>query len=195
MASVTPFRLWILASSIVLALVAMLWTRAGREPKPTADATGAAVMRTPAIVAPVISSRLLIPVSGVDPADLVDSYTQARGEGRVHDAIDIVAPRGTPVIAVADGSVLELFLSERGGTTLYQLARDGHTIYYYAHLDRYAEGMADGIALRQGDVIGYVGDSGNAGPGNTHLHFEITTTTDAKIYWGGTPQNPYPLLR
>jgi len=188
----TTLRSWILSAAVVLILVAVLWARADRE-------VSAAVASDPSVAAPaagpVLSSRLLIPVSGVDPADLVDTYAQARGEGRRHDAIDIVAPRGTPVVAVADGSVLKLFLSERGGIALYQLALDGHTIYYYAHLDRYAEGIADGSGLRQGDVIGYVGDSGNAGAGNYHLHFEITTTADASRYWGGTPQNPYPLLR
>jgi peptidoglycan LD-endopeptidase LytH len=91
--------------------------------------------------------------------------------------------------------VLKLFASVRGGTTLYELGTDRRTIYYYAHLDRYAAGMAEGKALRQGDVIAYVGNSGDAGAGNYHLHFEITTTTDPRRYWGGTPQNPYPLLR
>jgi peptidoglycan LD-endopeptidase LytH len=140
------------------------------------------------------SSRLLIPVRGVQAASLVDTYEQARGQGRRHDAIDIMAPRGTPVVAASDGVVMKLFESERGGTTLYQLAPDGRTIYYYAHLDRYAPGMAEGRALRRGEVLGYVGDTG-AEPGNYHLHFEVSTTLDPDQYWGGVPQNPYPLLR
>jgi len=138
---------------------------------------------------------LLVPVRGVKPGQLSDTYSQARGQGRRHDAIDIPAPRGTPVLATADGTVLKLFRSDRGGITLYELAPDRRTIYYYAHLDRYAAGMAESRALRQGEVIGYVGDSGNAGAGNYHLHFEITSTTDPRRYWAGTPQNPYPLLR
>jgi murein DD-endopeptidase MepM/ murein hydrolase activator NlpD len=139
--------------------------------------------------------RLLIPVLGVRAASLVDTYDQARGAGRRHDAIDIMAPRGTPVLATADGVVMKLFTSARGGTTLYEMAPDGRTIYYYAHLDRYAPGIAQGKTLRRGDVLGYVGNTGDAGPGNYHLHFEVTTTADPAKYWGGAPQNPYPLLR
>lgn len=138
---------------------------------------------------------LLIPVQGVEASSLVDTYLQARGQGRRHDAIDIMAPRGTPVLAVADGVVMKLFRSERGGITLYELAPDRRTIYYYAHLDRYAPGMAEGQKLRRGQVLGYVGDTGDAVPGNYHLHFEVSTTNDPAKYWGGTPENPYPLLR
>jgi len=154
---------------------------------------------TPAVPAaplPVLApGQLLVPVQGVSAAQLVDTYTQARGQGRVHDAIDIAAPRGTPVLATADGVVLKLFQSDRGGITLYELAPDRRTIYYYAHLDRYAPGMAEGRPLKQGDVLGYVGNTGNAGAGNYHLHFEVSTTTDPRRYWAGTPQNPFPLLR
>ena len=139
--------------------------------------------------------RLIIPVQGVRPQDLIDTYAQARSRGRRHDAIDIPAPRGTPVLAAAPGVVLKRFHSGRGGTALYHLAPDGRTVYYYAHLDRYAEALTEGTALQQGEVLGYVGDSGNAGQGNCHLHFEITTTADPARYWGATPQNPFPLLR
>ncbi|HEX8271328.1 MAG TPA: M23 family metallopeptidase [Longimicrobiaceae bacterium] len=153
----------------------------------------------PAAAAPAADAGsdagLLIPVQGVGAASLVDTYEQARGQGRRHDAIDIAAPRGTPVLASADGAVLKLFRSERGGITLYQLAPDRRTVYYYAHLDRYAPGMAEGRALRRGEVLGYVGDTGDAEPGNYHLHFEVTTTADPARYWGGVPRNPYPLLR
>lgn len=145
--------------------------------------------------APSTGSGLLIPVRGVEASSLVDTYEQSRGQGRRHDAIDIAAPRGTPVVAAADGVVMKLFRSERGGTALYQLAPDRRTIYYYAHLDRYARGMAEGRALRRGEVLGYVGDTGDAGPGNYHLHFEVSTTKDPARYWGGVPQNPYPLLQ
>ena len=141
------------------------------------------------------SSGLLIPVQGVKAASLMNTYDQARGQGRKHDAIDIMAPRGTPVLAVADGVVMKLFQSERGGITLYELAPDRRTIYYYAHLDRYAPGIGEGQALRRGQVLGYVGNTGDAGPGNYHLHFEVSTTTDPARYWGGIPENPYPLLR
>ena len=164
---------------------------AADSPAPRAPTLGPQPTDQPAEV----SGKLLVPVQGVRPDQLVDTYNAARSQGRRHDAIDIMAQRGTPVLATAPGVVLKLFQSVRGGTALYQLAPDGRTIYYYAHLDRYAPGMIEGRALRQGDLIGYVGDTGNAGAGNYHLHFEISTTSDPKRYWAGTPQNPYPLLR
>jgi murein DD-endopeptidase MepM/ murein hydrolase activator NlpD len=134
-------------------------------------------------------------VAGVRPDQLVDTFSEARSEGRVHDAIDIAAPRGTPVLAAADGSILKLFLSERGGTTIYQLSTDNKFIYYYAHLDRYAEGLTEGHFAKQGETIAYVGDTGNAGAGNFHLHFSIALTSDPNRYWDGVNINPYPLLK
>ncbi|HEX8321334.1 M23 family metallopeptidase [Longimicrobium sp.] len=160
---------------------------AGPPPSPAEIVLPAAV--------PGNALELLIPVQGVLAASLVNTYDQARGQGRRHDAIDIMAPRGTPVLASSDGVVMKLFRSVRGGITLYELAPDRRTIYYYAHLDRYAPGMAEGRALRRGEVLGYVGDTGDAVPGNYHLHFEVSTTADPKKYWGGVPQNPHPLLR
>jgi murein DD-endopeptidase MepM/ murein hydrolase activator NlpD len=113
----------------------------------------------------------------------------------VHDAIDIIAPKGTPVLAAADGTILKLFQSVPGGTTIYQLSTDNKLVYYYAHLDRYAEGLAEGHFAKQGETIAYVGDSGNAGAGNYHLHFSIAIISDPKHYWQGTNINPYPLLK
>jgi peptidoglycan LD-endopeptidase LytH len=139
--------------------------------------------------------NLIIPVAGVKPDQLVDTYNDARSEGRVHDAIDIMAPKDTPVLAAADGKIIKLFQSERGGTTIYQLSRDEKMIFYYAHLARYADNLAEGSVVRQGETIAYVGDTGNAGVGNYHLHFSIALTTDPKRYWEGTNINPYPLLR
>jgi murein DD-endopeptidase MepM/ murein hydrolase activator NlpD len=180
-------------------VAAALADSAGEAPfvvRAPADAPAAPV---PAAATPVAAAPgaggLLIPVAGVPAASLVDTYEQARGQGRRHDAIDIMAPRGTPVVAVADGVVMKLFQSDRGGITLYELAPDRRTIYYYAHLDRYATGIAEGQPLRRGQVLGYVGNTGDAGPGNYHLHFEVSTTADSKRYWGGVPQNPYPLLQ
>lgn len=140
-------------------------------------------------------ASLLIPVAGVRPEQLRDTFSEARSEGRTHDAIDIPAPRGTPVLAVADGRIIKLFQSVPGGTTIYQLDPDNRTIYYYAHLDRYADGLAEGHLARRGEVIAYVGDTGNAGAGNYHLHFSILIVSDPKRYWEGTNINPYPLLR
>lgn len=139
--------------------------------------------------------KLIVPVAGVKPGQLLDTFADARSEGRVHDAIDIPAPAGTPVLAAVDGEVLKLFQSERGGTTIYQLSADRKLVYYYAHLQRYADGLAAGKFVKQGEMIGYVGDTGNAGVGNFHLHFSISIVADPKRYWEGTNINPYPLLR
>lgn len=140
------------------------------------------------------SPSLLIPVAGVRPEQLRNTFQEARSEGRSHDAIDIAAPRGTPVLAVADGRIVKLFVSVPGGTTIYQLGTDNRTIYYYAHLDRYVDGLKDGHFARRGEVIAYVGDTGNAGAGNYHLHFSVAIVSDPRRYWDGTNINPYPLL-
>ena len=138
--------------------------------------------------------NLIIPVTGVKPDQLIDTFSDSRSEGRVHDAIDIPAPAGTPVIAAADGQIVKLFQSEKGGTTIYQLSADKKLIFYYAHLQSYADGLQEGQFKKQGEVIAYVGDTGNAGPGNYHLHFSISVTSDPRRYWEGTNINPYPLL-
>lgn len=145
---------------------------------------------------PVVSpAGLIIPVADVRADQLLDTFSAARSEGRVHDAIDIPAPQGTPVLAVANGKIVKLFQSERGGTTIYQLSSDEKFIYYYAHLDRYAAGLSEGQTVKQGETIAYVGDTGNAGAGNYHLHFSIAIASDPKRWWEGVNINPYPLLR
>ena len=152
------------------------------------------ITATPPSTSFVGTLKLIIPVTGVRPEQLLDTFTDARSEGRVHDAIDIPAAAGTPVLAAADGEIIKLFPSERGGTTIYQLSNDKKLVFYYAHLQRYADGLAAGNYVKQGDVIAYVGDTGNAGPGNYHLHFSISIINDPKRYWEGTNINPYPLL-
>lgn len=149
---------------------------------------------TPAGTGAQLPGSLLIPVAGVRAEDLRDTFSEARSEGRVHNSIDITAPRGTPVLAAAEGTVVKLFQSDKGGVTVYQRGTDGKTIYYYAHLDRYADGLAENKQVQRGDLIGYVGDTGNATPGNYHLHFSIWITEDPKRYWDGVNLNPYPLL-
>lgn len=140
------------------------------------------------------STQLLIPVEGVRADQLQDTFTAARSAGRTHDAIDIIAPHNTPVLAAADGNIVKLFQSVPGGTTIYQLGTDQKTVYYYAHLDHYADGLVEGHFARRGETIGYVGDTGNAGAGNYHLHFSVSIVSDPKRYWDGTNINPYPLL-
>jgi murein DD-endopeptidase MepM/ murein hydrolase activator NlpD len=139
---------------------------------------------------------LAIPVVGVKQADLVDTYTQARAGGaRRHDAIDIMAPTGRPVVAAAPGRVEKLFFSQGGGgTTAYVRSDDGRWIYYYAHLSAYAPGLREGQRLRRGAPVGYVGSSGNANPAGPHLHFAINRMEPGEKWWQGTAINPYPLL-
>jgi len=146
--------------------------------------------------ATLASMRLLLPVQGVRAEELRDTFSDSRSEGRVHDAIDIMAPRNSPVLAAADGRVVRLFRSVKGGITLYQLAAaDEHIVLYYAHLERYADGLAEGHLARRGETVGYVGDTGNATPGDTHLHFQIYRVADPRHFWTGDNVNPYPLLR
>lgn len=139
-------------------------------------------------------SGLLIPVQGMAAKDLADTFTDARSEGRSHDAIDIMAAAGTPVLAVADGHVEKLFDSKRGGLTVYQFEPSGQYAYYYAHLQRYAAGLAEKQQITRGQVIGYVGSTGNASPDGPHLHFAIFELGPERRWWEGTALNPYPLL-
>jgi murein DD-endopeptidase MepM/ murein hydrolase activator NlpD len=138
---------------------------------------------------------LLLPVQGVLPSQLRDTFTDARSEGRVHDAIDIMADAGTPVLAVADGTVEKLFDSKRGGLTIYQFEPSGRWCYYYAHLQRYADGLSEKQVIKRGDVIGYVGSTGNASAQAPHLHFEVHVLGPEKLWWKGESINPYPLLK
>jgi len=136
---------------------------------------------------------LMIPVSGVDASQLRDNYAESRGS-HVHEAIDIMAPRGTPVLAAGDGRIVKLFTSAAGGLTIYQFDPDERYAYYYAHLDRYADGLAEGQALQRGEPIGYVGSSGNASPSAPHLHFAVFLLGPERRWWQGSAINPYPLL-
>lgn len=164
------------------------------------SAAGVVPMQSPLGPAPVspaaTGGALAIPVAGVRPADLVDTFAEARAGGlRRHDAIDIMAPLGTPVIAAAPGRIEKLFISKDGGNTVYQRSPDGRVIYYYAHLDRYAEGLSEGQVLRRGDAIGTVGFSGNANPAAPHLHFAVLLTRpEARWHEAATAVDPYPML-
>jgi murein DD-endopeptidase MepM/ murein hydrolase activator NlpD len=139
---------------------------------------------------------LALPVAGVRPAQLVDTFTQARAGGaRIHDAIDIMAPAGTLVVAAAPGTVEKLFFSRGGGgITAYVRSPDHQWVYYYAHLNDYAPGLREGQPVRRGDPIGTVGSTGNANPAGPHLHFAILHMRPGEKWHQGTPINPYPLL-
>ncbi len=138
---------------------------------------------------------LTLPVQGVAPAQLSDTYTQARAAGAPHEALDIMSARGTPVFAVEDGQVAKLFFSKPGGITIYQFDPASQYAYYYAHLDRYVEGLTEGATLRKGQVIAYVGSTGNASPDAPHLHFAIFKLGPERQWWLGTPLNPYLVWR
>jgi murein DD-endopeptidase MepM/ murein hydrolase activator NlpD len=139
---------------------------------------------------------LAVPVQGVKPAQLSDTFTQARAGGaRTHDALDIMAAEGTPVVSASDGTVEKLFRSQGGGgITVYVRSPDQRWTYYYAHLQGYAPGLAEGQQVKRGQFLGRVGHSGNANPAGPHLHFAINRMNPGEKWYQGTPINPYPLL-
>ncbi|MDX1439194.1 MAG: M23 family metallopeptidase [Rubricoccaceae bacterium] len=142
-------------------------------------------------------SNLLIPVAGIGPEDLVDTFTDRRSGGRIHNAMDIVAERGTPVVAVSDGRIIRKHTNRLGGHVLYLRSPNGRYAFYYAHLDDYADGIEHDALVLQGDTLGFVGNSGNARHTVSHLHFQIIEAgrrSDRRVY-GGRKLNPYPLLR
>lgn len=141
-----------------------------------------------------VADQLLIPVAGIHASALKDTFNEARGSERRHEAIDILAPKGTQVFAVADGRIAKLFNSKPGGLTIYQFDTSERFAYYYAHLDRYAADLKEGMTLKRGDLVGYVGTSGNADPNTPHLHFATFELGPQKQWWKGSPINPYSLL-
>ena len=172
----------------------------GAEPTATPAPQAPATEVSPALppVPPPLdlaARELMVPVQGVTRKSLQDTFKDARSQGRVHDAIDILAPRNTPVLAVEAGRIVKLFTSDKGGLTFYQFDPTNTYSYYYAHLERYAPGLAEGNQVTKGQVIGYVGTSGNAPRDTPHLHFAITLLPPEKNWWQGVPINPYPVLR
>jgi murein DD-endopeptidase MepM/ murein hydrolase activator NlpD len=138
--------------------------------------------------------HLRVPLAGVSADSLRDTFSDNR-DGHAHEALDIMARRGTPVVAAAEGNVVKLFNSKQGGSTVYQFDDSQTYCYYYAHLDRYAQGLREGMLLRPGDVLGYVGSSGNASPGAPHLHFAVFRLGPEKKWWVGTAIDPLPLIK
>ncbi|MBA2707538.1 MAG: peptidoglycan DD-metalloendopeptidase family protein [Gemmatimonadaceae bacterium] len=138
---------------------------------------------------------LMVPVDGLSPSDLRDSFDQSRSGGRTHRAIDILAPRGTPIVAAISGHVLRLRQNAAGGITVYLIDDSRRYVYYYAHLDHYADAITEGLAVRQGFVIGYVGTSGNAPPDTPHLHFQAMRIANGqRDWWNGTPVDVRPFM-
>jgi murein DD-endopeptidase MepM/ murein hydrolase activator NlpD len=175
-------RKWILAGLSCACVLTLAWTAADVPKVPAAPAT-----------MEVTPSGVIIPVLGVRAENLKDNFADPR-TGHMHGALDIMAPRGTPVLAAVDGKVRKLFTSNAGGITIYETDPAEQRIYYYAHLDHYADGLAEGQLLRRGDVIGYVGTTGNAPKNAPHLHFAISVLPPTKEWWKGEPIDPFPIL-
>ena len=169
-------------------------------PPQTATANGEVSDSTTAEATPAelagLSAELIIPLPGVKASELRDTFNEARGGGaRKHEALDIMAPRGTPVLSASSGRVLKLHNSKDGGLMVYAADASNRFVLMYAHLDHYADGMRDDLPLRQGQIIGYVGTTGNAAENAPHLHFAIAHPRDVKLWWTGTAIDPRPLLQ
>jgi peptidoglycan LD-endopeptidase LytH len=182
---------------LILMLCMALAPRGGAQTMPPARNPLRSSNPTAGLViepAPATGTALLIPVEGVHANQLTDTFDDARAAGRRHDAIDIMAPKGTRVLAAADGTVVKLFTSVRGGLTIYEFDPTRTIEYYYAHLDHYAPSLVEGMTLKRGDPIGFVGSSGDADPAAPHLHFEIAVLGPEKKWWQATDINPYLVL-
>ena len=162
------------------------------SPSPEAAPSNAPVAESPSDLK---ERDLQIPVEGVQPEQLTRQFSDKRGSTREHEALDILAPRNTPVRAVEGGRIARLFLSKAGGITIYQFDPSERYCYYYAHLERYADGLREGDVVTKGQLLGYVGTSGNAPIDAPHLHFAVFRLTDEKHWWEGTPIDPYDVLR
>jgi murein DD-endopeptidase MepM/ murein hydrolase activator NlpD len=200
----------VLVLVIVAVIATLAWVAAGPEQFPESQALGApptittkapttkATTQTITIPMPAPDSAdsprpMIIPVAGVPVSAIHDTFNETRGNRR-HEATDIMAARGTPVIATDDGTVKKIFTSVPGGLTIYEFDPDQRYCYYYAHLDRYADGLHEGQLVHRGDVLGYVGTTGNAPKDAPHLHFAVIRLDADKRWWKGTYVNPYPLL-
>jgi murein DD-endopeptidase MepM/ murein hydrolase activator NlpD len=178
----------------------VLTTSPGAGPRPAATGASRGVVAT---LGPLSSSEtvnyilgrgLLVPVAGVVASQLRDTFDEGRDGGRVHRALDILAPRGTPVIAADDGRVLRVRRNALGGNTVYATDPAGRVVYYYAHLDAYRPGLAEGATIARGDLLGIVGTTGNAPKHTPHLHFQVMRMPPDGKYWDGDAINPYPLF-
>lgn len=180
-------------SGCALALLCLGWAAGSQAAVPGASLPAAASSSDTFMAEP---PALLLPVQGMTASALRDTFNDQRGgsEPRGHEALDMMAPTGTPVLATDDGRIAKLFLSKPGGITIYQFNPSEQFAYYYAHLDRYADGLAEGQIVKRGTVIGYVGATGNANPDAPHLHFAIFRLGPEKQWWKGEPLNPFGYL-
>ena len=167
-------------------------------PAPVANAPASRSGRAPLAPDPgadlLATRRLVVPVQGVPRAKLRNNFEETRGKGRIHKALDIMAPWGTPVLAADDGRIVKISSNRAGGLALYTTDESGHLVYYYAHLAGYADGLREGQAVRRGDVVGYVGTTGNAPDSAPHLHFAVQYVSTQGRWWKGDIVNPYAAL-
>jgi murein DD-endopeptidase MepM/ murein hydrolase activator NlpD len=190
------------ARLLLLCLVALLLHASSTEPPPAMEDRSARLEQkrgrpaaVPAAPQDLLATRtLVLPVQGVKRSQLRDNFSDERGRGRKHKALDIMAPRGTPVLAADDGTVAKISRNLAGGLAIYQVDPSGRIVYYYAHLDRYAENLREGQQLARGTVIGYVGSTGNAPETTPHLHFGVSVLERRGRWWGGAAINPYAAL-
>ena len=192
----------VLALSTLAVVTAMAVVDLFRAPLTISVVDGASVVvagdepptpRSTPAPSPAPARAIAFPLSGIDRSVLRDNFDDRRGKRR-HGALDIMAPRGTPVVAADGGTILKLRQNDAGGITIYQLDVSERFVYYYAHLDGYAKGLREGATIRRGDVVGFVGSTGNAPERAPHLHFAIFRLGADKRWWKGEPVNPYPLL-
>jgi murein DD-endopeptidase MepM/ murein hydrolase activator NlpD len=177
------------SGALVVVLFLRIW---GEVPQSRAQVTTATDHKNEPTAA---TFDIGLPISGLRRENILDTFDQKRDGGKSHEAADIMAPRGTPIFAVASGTIRKLFLSKPGGHTIYQFDAGEIYCYYYAHLDRYATGLTEGKSVQRGELIGYVGSSGNADPRAPHLHFAIFQLGPDKHWWKGTAINPFPQLK
>jgi murein DD-endopeptidase MepM/ murein hydrolase activator NlpD len=214
-------RIWLLASLLACFGAGVFvdgWLRTHDAPKPVrtpADGSISAPLPSPAAVPQatvrksarvpdavattgpandVPHGRLRMPIDGLDVESLKGGFDEHRG-ARPHEAVDMLAPRNTPIHAVENGTIAKLFNSKAGGLTIYQYDPSGRLCYYYAHLERYADSLREGQSVLQGDVIGYVGTTGNAPANTPHLHFAVFELTGDKRWWQGTAIDPYRVFK
>jgi len=186
---------------IRVALAVLCVACAGRSTPPPPPTPATPLAPTSPAAARALDERtylrlrmLMVPVAGVRPAQLHDSYTEARSGGRVHRAVDILAPRGTAVLAADEGRVLRMRRNALGGITIYAVDPADRYVYYYAHLERYASSLAEGDVVAKGQIIGYVGTTGDAPANTPHLHFQIMRRPSVARWWDGEPLDPIPYL-
>jgi peptidoglycan LD-endopeptidase LytH len=178
------------AAAVLVSACASGAPRPSVEPSPVAAGNTSAAMATD--TGYLRSRGLMVPVLGVTLDRLNDTFYERRGEERIHHAIDILAPRGTPVLAADDGTIMRVSSNTLGGLTIYAVDSRHRLVYYYAHLERYDVTAYKGKVVAKGDVIGYVGTTGNARGGPPHLHFQVMRYKDQRRWWDGEPIDPYP---